>query len=56
MASSTSAGDTFSPRRRSTSFCRATNVYVPSAFGVTRSPVCSQPSSIARAVSSGISQ
>src|SRR5215470_10763536 len=56
-ASSTSAGERFSPRRRRTSFFLATNVYVPASSAVTRSPVCSQPSLvIVSAVSSGMPQ
>ena len=56
-ASSISAGATFSPRLLMTSFLRPRNVYVPSAFSVTRSPVLSQPSGASTAaVSSGIPQ
>jgi hypothetical protein len=55
-ASSTSAGERFWPRRRSTSLRRDTKVNVPSAAAVTRSPVCSQPSTTVAAVSAGICQ
>src|SRR5215211_696502 len=56
-AASISAGDTFSPRRRITSFLRPRKVKVPSGFSRTRSPVRSQPSAPStRSVSSGIPQ
>src|SRR3954454_3753349 len=57
IASSISAGATFSPRRLITSFFRPRKVYVPSEFSRTRSPVFSHPSSPrTAAVSSGMFQ